>query len=198
MKYILIVSLFLMVPVFEVCGQSGTNETKSPKQVVAEFWKFETEGGRLTREGWYKAGPFFVRPDRPTEKKTIAVISAKYKYSVDERWVKGNQAEIANECVYLGRIDDLLRYRPPDSRYDKTEVLHHLVLTDKHWEFESDGNTEKEVGGPPAWRIENPEPLLWVTVDTAVRYVTQIRDKTTDPVIKKNADQTLTKLAILH
>jgi hypothetical protein len=198
MKHILMVSLFLTVAALGVCGQSGTKETKTAKEVVEEFWKLETEGGRLTPEGWYKAGIFFVRPSPPPQKKTIAVISGKYKHSVDERWVKGNQAEIANECFDLGRIDYALRYTAPDPRYYKTDVLHHLVLTDKHWELGPDGVTEKEVNGPLAWRIENSEPVLWITKDTAVRYVKEAREKTTDPTLKKNADQTLTTLRSLQ
>jgi hypothetical protein len=198
MKHILAVSLFLMVAALGVRGQSGTNETKSPKEVVEEFWKLETKGGRLTPEGWSKARVFFLHPSSPPQKKTIAVISGKYKYSVDERWIKGNQAEIWNGCIDLGRIDDALRYKPPDPRYDKAVVSYHLVLIDKHWEFGPDGVTEKEVSGPLAWRIENPEPVIWLTVDTAVRYVKEVREKTTDLTLKKNADQTLTKLKSLQ
>lgn len=132
------------------------------------------------------------------QKKIVAVISGKIKYSVDERWVKGNQAEIANECVELGRIDDVLHFTPTNLASDKKDVVHHLVLTDKHWEIGSDGVTEKEVGGPLAWRIENPEPLLWITVNTAIRYVKEARERTADPTLKKNADQTLAQLKKLH
>ena len=127
MKYTSILSLLLMVAELGVCSQSGMKETKSPREVVEEFWKLETDGGRLTPKGWYKAGIFFVRPSSPPQKKVITITSAKYKCSVDERWVKGNQAEISNECIELGQIDDALHYTPPDARYYKTDVLHHLV-----------------------------------------------------------------------
>jgi len=198
MKRPLILSLFLMVVASRACGQSGTIEPKSPKEVVEEFWKLETEGGRLTPKGWYNAGIFFVRPSARPQKKTIAVISGRNKYSVDQRWIKGNQAEIANGCADLGRIDAILRYTASDSRYDKSAVIYRLVLTDRQWEFGLDGITEKEESGPRAWRIENPEPLLWITVDTAIRCVKEAREKTTDPTIKKNAGQTLAKLMQLH
>jgi hypothetical protein len=198
MKHALSVSLLLTVAALGVCRQSGTKETKSPKEVVEEFWKLETEGGRLTLEGWHKAGIFFVRPSPPPQKKVIAVISGKNKYSTDELWVKEGQAEVDSGCIDLGRIDDALRYTPPDPGYIKTAVRHHLVLTDRHWEFGPDGVTENEVRGPLAWRIENPEPLLWVTVDAAVRYVRETREKTADATLKKNADQTLSKLKRLQ
>ena len=198
MKSVPIVSLFVMVAVPSILGQSQTRATKPPKEVVEQFWKFETEGGRLTPEGWRKAAIFFLHPNPILQKKTIAVISRKYEYSVDERWINGNEAEIANGCFDLGRIDDSLHYTPPDPRYHKTAVLYHLVLTDKHWEIGPDGVTEKEITGPPAWRIKNPEPVLWLTVDTAIRYISEMRDKTKDSTIRKNAEQTLTKLKNLH
>jgi len=156
MKNILVVSLFVILAAPSILGQSQPGKTKSPKEVVQEFWKLETEGGRLTSEGWHNAGIFFVHPGPLPQRKTIEVISGTYKYSVDERWVKENEAEIANGCFDLGRIDDSLRYTPPDPRYEKTAALYHLVLTDKHWEIGPDGVTEKELSGPLAWRIENP------------------------------------------
>ncbi len=68
-----------------------------------------------------------------------------------------------------------------------------LLLSDKRWQIAKDG-TVKELDGPLAWRIEDTsfEPLI--TLDTAIRYVWQARDKTTDPVIKSNAARTLTIL----
>lgn len=198
MKHISIASFFLMLVVPGVCAQSGTKEINSPKQVVEEFWKLETEGGRLTAKGWYKAGVFFVRPGPAPRKKTIAITSGKHKCSVDERWVRGNHAEIANQCFDLGRIDNSLRYTPPDSLAYKINLVYRLTLTDKHWEIGPDGVTETEVSGPLAWRIENPEPVLWLTVGAAARYVREQRDKTSDPAIKKNADQTLAALLKPH
>jgi hypothetical protein len=38
----------------------------------------------------------------------------------------------------------------------------------------------------------------WTTVNTAIRYVPEMRTKTADPGIEKNADQTLAELMKLH
>lgn len=127
MKSLPIIRILVMVAIPSILGQSQTGATKSPKEVVEQFWKFETQGGRLTPEGWRKAATFFVHPSPLPQRSTIAVISGRYKYSVDERWVKENEAEIANGCFDLGRIDDSLRYTRPDPSYDKTAVLYHLV-----------------------------------------------------------------------
>lgn len=65
-----------------------------------------------------------------------------------------------------------------------------LLLSDKHWEIAADGSV-KELDGPPAWRIRDTsfEPLI--TLDTAIRYVKQAPEKTTNPTIQKNAARTL-------
>jgi DUF1680 family protein len=40
--------------------------------------------------------------------------------------------------------------------------------------------------------------LFWTTVDRAFEYVAMTRDKTDDPVIKKNADKTIAALKRLR
>jgi len=60
-------------------------------------------------------------------------------------------------------------------------------------EFDKQGL--KEVSGAREWRIEETDAAIWLTVETAIRYVTQMRDQSNDPVIKRNADRTLAVLA---
>ena len=198
MNRLLILSLCLTVASAEVFRQAQGTSTNSPKEVGAAFWKLETEGGRLSPEGWRKAQDFFVRLGAAPQKKNVAVISAKVKCATDERNVKENRTEIVNQCIDLGRIDDRLRYSDPGyDRYDKINVVHILVLTDKHWEVGASG-TEKEVIGPLTWRIENPEPVIWITVHAALQYVTKARQETAEPELRKNADRTLAALAKLR
>ena len=103
-----------------------------------------------------------------------------------------------NECIDQGRIDDALHYMPPDSSHEKVWVNHLLVLTDKYRELDADGTSEKQERGMYAWRIQNAEPVVWLTVDTAIWYVTKTRESASDPLIKKNADQTLARLKTLQ
>ncbi|MGB6358906.1 MAG: hypothetical protein WBF30_09025, partial [Candidatus Acidiferrales bacterium] len=70
-----------------------------------------------------------------------------------------------------------------------------LVLTDKHWQLDlNDGGMSRVIVGPPEWKIVNESPELCITIDAAVRYVTEARAKTKDPLIRKNADSTLAVL----
>jgi hypothetical protein len=68
-----------------------------------------------------------------------------------------------------------------------------LALSDKHWEIATDGSA-KVLEGPLAWRVENISYEPFISLDAAIRYVIQRRDKTTDPLLKENASATLAVL----
>jgi len=68
-------------------AQAPGEGIKGPKQVVEEFLAMETNGGRLTPEGWHQAEAFFVRPAPEPSGRRIVVISP--NYSVYETWTKG-------------------------------------------------------------------------------------------------------------
>jgi len=61
-----------------------------------------------------------------------------------------------------------------------------------------DGKPSREVPGPLEWKIvgvgNGMGNNMWLTTDTAIRYVTQISEKTKDAVIKQNAAKTITQL----
>jgi len=108
-------------------AQASGEGTKGPKQVVEEFLAMETNGGRLTPEGWHQADAFFARPAPEPSGRRIVVISP--NHSVYETWTKGDQAEVYNDCEGLGRIDTALRYTPPESGVLKTTGVYRLVRT---------------------------------------------------------------------
>ncbi len=158
----------------------------------------EMEGGRLSTEGWNRAAVFFVRASPPPQDKVVTVTFA--GSSVDETARTGSKAEVYLECTEAGRIDSVLRFEPLAhySHADKMMCKYSLVLTDRHWEVGPNGGAAKEVTGRPEWRIAEEPTDLRISVATAVRYVTEMRGKTKDPAIKKNADQTLAKLLRLR
>jgi hypothetical protein len=65
-----------------------------------------------------------------------------------------------------------------------------MLLSNKHWETAADG-TVKELEGPLAWRVEDTHFTPLITLDTAIRYVRQAGEATTDHVVKMNATRTL-------
>lgn len=187
--------------------QAPNAAEKSPKEVVEEFWRMETEGGRLTTEGWYKASRFFIRlgPGSAPPKKVLHVIRSGRDDTLEETARTENWAEVSVSTNQLGEIDPGLRFRasPQHGPYG-LEILKgpivtfDLVLTDKHWEVNRDGGRSKELTTPPQWLIDCAERELWVNLDAATHYVKDMRDKTRDPGVKKNADEVLAKLMNLH
>jgi hypothetical protein len=49
-----------------------------------------------------------------------------------------------------------------------------------------------------AWQSKDPIAWRWTIVNTAIRYIMEIRAKTSDPEIKKNADKTISTLMHYH
>jgi hypothetical protein len=104
-----------------------------------------------------------------------------------------------DEC----EVDASLRYTPPPkTEFYKTAVVYHLILAPTHWTmFKADGKVitgTEERTGPDEWQIQEPAGLPWTTVNTAVRYVLERRERSKDQVIRKNADETLSRLLKLH
>lgn len=100
----------------------------------------------------------------------------------------------------VGQLDSLLRFKPSPGRASNGVALRghlikfSLVLTDQHWEVSRDDGILKEVKGAPEWRIAHSPPDLYITVDTAIHYVTDTRAQANDSDIKRNADKTLEAL----
>jgi len=190
----LVVAGFLVWGLIAPPASLVESQPKPPKDVVEEFWTFETNGGRLTADGWNKASEFFVRPSPRPDNREMSVV---YKDSVvSDAIIKGSTAEVTVEILPQGQIDSSLRFTQSSSY--KAGVLYHLTLTDRHWELGVKGGTREELTGPPKWRIEDVSTTVWLRVDTALRYVRDMRKKSTRSVIKKNADHTIAELMKLH
>lgn len=196
MKHILPIGSVLILSALSIFAQSPVNPPKSPSDIVAQFVQFEVNGGRLTTDGWHKADKFFVHPVPQPQNEKIFVIYDDYSVWKDLARIKGNTAMVTVGTLPVGDIDSEFHFKP--SKYYKGYWIYNLLLADTHWEPDLNGGTI-EVKGRPEWRINDSDPnmnltVLTLTLTTAIRYVTEMRDKSTDPVIKKNADETLTIL----
>lgn len=195
MKHILIFVTILTVGAASILAQSPKDGVKLPKEIVQEFWEMEMGGGRLSTDGWNRAAVFFVHTSPPSQDKVVTVTFA--GSSVDEAARTGSKSEVYLECTEAGRIDSMLRFEPSAhySLADKMMCKYSLTFTDKHWEYRPNREKLREVTGRPEWRITEEPTELRISVATAVRYVTEMRSKTKDPALQKNADQTLAELS---
>lgn len=172
----------------------------SPREVVERLWAMAMRGELLTQEGWNRASGFFTIPQPRPNNARILVVSNYYRINSDQR--SATTADVQMEYVNCGQIDRQLRYSPPPkTQAYKTSFGYRLISVPTYINmYGADGKTlvEKKPTGATAWQIEGPPPLPWTTVNTAIRYVLEMRDKATDPVAKKNADATMAKLRTLH
>jgi hypothetical protein len=154
----------------------------------------DTEGGRLTSEGWQEARSFFVHSRTFSSETPIFVVGKTYTVW-DPTVLPDGTTEMTVEVEPVGQIDSKLRFAPPERRYYKNARHFKLVFSDRRWEFGAKGDATKEVTeSSRRWLIDEPNDTLMLSITTALRYVSQQRDTTSDSVIKKNAGETLAKL----
>jgi hypothetical protein len=141
-------------------------------------------------------------PIAPQGDKVILVVSN--EWGVVGCQIKDKKAKVVVEYYDAGSIDAMLRYTPGKEPppIGKSEMLFTLVLAPGHWETYKSTGKSLEIAevktSPEAWRIETPHGPTWATVNTAIRYVLEARERTQDPAVKKNAEMTLGALLRFH
>jgi len=102
----------------------------------------------------------------------------------------------------LGKLDSNLRFEdaPDDPCGTKDFAMRKLTLASTFtFMYASDGTTlTAKKPFYPAWQLKDPVGWRWTTVNTAIRYIMEMRSKTSDPEIKKNADKTISTLMRYH
>jgi hypothetical protein len=188
-KQILVVAFFVISTPAVLSTQTVDRPEETPKKVIEEYVKLIHDGALLTSEGWSEADKFWELPGAAPDNTVISIVSG--ASTISEYRVEGRTAEVHEWGVNdLGRIDPALRYLPPRSS-DWVIKVYHLVLTDRHWQRGPDGKPGREVVGPLVWRIKGSQAVRWTTLDPAIHYVTEMRDKSKDSIVKSNADATI-------
>jgi hypothetical protein len=201
MKQLTVLAAVLIFVPIAAPTQTRALGAKSPKEVVEQFWAMEAAGGRLNPEGWYKAAAFFaVQPSPLPMEKDITVVAGDFR--VADPTINGDQATVAvgcQGCRELGHLDSTLHLKLSPLRPARasarampgTSYRYDLVVSDKRWEIDPRTGAARELTGPRQWRLSSFQPTLILNVDTAIRYVTEMRAKWHDPAIRSNADAAL-------
>lgn len=176
-------------------SQSVGTAQEPASEVARRFFDLES---KATPDQWSELVRFFVETPKPQWNKVSIVDVAGIGSDTN-----GDSTEVEVSTNSLGELDASLRLSNyPSMRMPlgganacsgDDRFAFSLLLSDKQWEIGTDG-TVKELAGPLAWRIQDTsfEPLI--TLDTAIRYARQVRDKTANRVVKTNAARTLTIL----
>src|ERR1700722_6043261 len=176
------------------CAQSLGDSNGHAREVVEQFCRMDWEGRLLTPEGEVETAKFLVTPRRPYPGQEI-VVAASYQVSGTRRQDRDARSEV--EYRTWVTIDSSLRFAREEGRIPDKPVhdpeSYYLVFTNKHNEFR-ENELNAVVDAPFLWRIEIVPSRPHLSMDAAIRYVTDMRDKSNDPLIKENADKTLTAL----
>jgi hypothetical protein len=161
-------------------GSPALPQTLSADAVFARFCELDSRGAQLTPDGWQKIAALFVKPGAPRRDRIIVT---------DKRGgplrstPEGGKIGVGREYIWLGQID------LPQVRFSDTDAGIKVVEAQGIYMVKITGP-----GGTEEWRIEGPVPEPHLTVDAAIRYVTEILASTKDAAIRKNADRTLAAL----
>lgn len=183
-----------------------------PDAIVDQLWNMATTGELLTTDGMHKASYLFTDPGSLEKSGSFDVVSDFWGQAwVDKDRTTSTTADVILEYLGpAGSVDSKLRYTlPPPSVAMKVDIHYRLTLAPTHTTqqiLERSGSVKQKNGyvaptwkvvgtktieGDPAWRIDGPQQKPFATVNTAIRYVLEMRSITKDPVIKQNADKTL-------
>jgi hypothetical protein len=174
--------------------QPAATVQEPPSEVAKQFIALESHSMPAQ---WEKVANFFVETPKPQWNHAIIVDIVGTGADTS-----GDSAEADVSTNSLGQLDSSMRLSNyPSMRLPLTipsasacfgddRFGFSLLLSSKHWKITKDGTVE-EFEGPLVWRIEDTSFQPLITLDTAIRYVTQTRDKTADAVVKMNAAKTL-------
>src|SRR5579864_3762243 len=167
---------------------------KSAAEVAHRFLHLESS---LLPDQWSRLSDFFAQTPKPQwDKVHIADV---VNLGVD---TKGNSSHVSISTNSLGELDSSLRLSdypimrlplgvPSTSAcYGDDYFEFNLVLSGKQRVVTQSGAAD-QFERPLAWRIDDSSFEALITIDTAIRYVSSMREKAKDPTMKKNATRTL-------
>lgn len=156
----------------------------SPGDVVEQFVKMDVEGARLTPPGWAQADALFTKHSEPSQPTFVVVIARRYAVSEDKS--RKNYFVLGYDDI--GHIDSVTLHFTPTHVPQVMWWYKGYVVTP--------ANAAGQNGSAPLeWRIEGAQPSeMHVKANAATRWVSQMRDKSTDPAIRRNAEETIVKL----
>lgn len=140
--------------------------------VVVEFRKLIREGALLNPSGWQQAARLFEGADPFPADGSIHVMSA--AGIVGETQSDDSSAEVQSKWDdSYGTVDSRMRYILPKERTCGSISIYHLA----------------KVRG--TWKIKGRLTTRLAAIGPAIVYVTAVRDKTKNSVVRKNAIKTL-------
>lgn len=165
-------SLLIVVTVALVAVACVNSSAQEPVDVVQRFVRMDVEGKRLSPDGWREADQFFTRRNPPPREKNIVIIAK--RYAVSHPRIPGDDAYYMG-YEEIGRLDSSLHFHRTASKVE-TRLFRKFAVRKYRAE----------------WKIQGSQPTeMYLTPKVAIRYLTEMADKSTDPKIKRNASSSI-------
>jgi hypothetical protein len=196
MRFVAVTSILVLA--VRILAAQNNPLVPTPQEVVERLWSAATQGELLTPQGWQNAARLFADLGTVSRNSTFTVMSN--YYGVNRISVERDTAEVDMECANLGQINSALRFTPSSAPHSaKTSLRYRLVFAPTRLvTYSSTGQIVRESKGISQWQIQDPQSQPFTTVNTAIRYILELRVKIKDPAVRKNADETIAKLLTLH
>jgi hypothetical protein len=193
---IIIIPFLLQANAKTLLAQAVHDKIISPKELIDEFVKIETTGGRLSAHGRRETCNFFVRASPYGAHPRILVIGP--DYLVWEAFpVSNGKTQIAVEIEPKGFIDASLKFVPLSHHFMKNSAFYNLVFAAADLRSNSECKSSKDMGDSKHWMIDGPNDVIMITSDIAIHYLEVERDRPADPALKKNASDAISQLSKL-
>jgi len=182
-----------------VNGRIVPRGAESPKEVLQDFLKLELVGARLLT-GQSTTSQFFVSPQPSFSPNLIFIVSDDFDLTE-----LPSEKETAKISVffhdYYGTLDKKMRFAPAPTTGPRGGIVKKGITSDYTLvptkRLTQNNPADKESADRSEWKIVKPQAGPTVDMRAAKEYLKELRDRTTDPTIKNNANNSLDRLSKL-
>jgi hypothetical protein len=195
-RHLFISKTWLVLGLIAMAGGSKSPQL-APRDVLQRFCELDAKGKQLDDQGSREIAALFVRQGdhRPEKVVVIRDFVVSLPSSTDKK-----KAEFYVEYIYLGQIDlsNAQFSRLPNFPLGPSKVRSAFNLVSETNPSTGPGGSMQAPQPMSEWRIDGSPPEPHLTIAACISYIKQMRDKTADPAVRKNAEKTLVALGRLR
>jgi hypothetical protein len=172
-------------------GQGQQRQLKPTEAVINRYQKLILRGDLLTPEGWRRASELFTSAE-PYPSQGEILVEWTGTRTMGEEWNNGSRAQVNTKWNdYYGTIDSNLKFKSDLSVVLPTAEFFTLVRVPRRSNNSAQAASDS---GDGQWKIEGSLKLRIADLPLAINYLESMRDRTTDPVLRRNAEQSIRAL----
>lgn len=187
--------LILTLGMLTATAQAPKSHLRPTELVVKRYERLILHGALLTPDGWKLTSRLFTKPEPYPESSEIQV-EWTGTMTLGEDWNNGSRAQVSTKWNdFYGRIDSNLLFH--QDRLAVLPVAESFTLIFVPCDAEADkGNLLGTRQGE--WKIEGSLRARSADIPSAIKYLEKMREQTSDPALRKNADSSIHALKHLR